>query len=41
MEKTITVQNRATIPIPSYAKKLQVQAIRKGDAVLVTFKEMI
>ena len=41
MNRTIPVQNGITIKIPKHVKKLQVQAIRKGDAVMVTWKGMI
>ena len=41
MDRTIPVQNGTTIKIPQHVKKLQVQAIRKGDAVMVTWKGMV
>ena len=41
MNRTIPVQNGVTIPIPQNVKKMQVQAIRKGEAVVVTFKGVV
>ena len=41
MDRTIAIQNGKTISIPEHVKKIQVQAIRKGDAVMVTFKGVI
>jgi len=41
MNRTIPVQNGVTIPIPLNVKKIQVQAIRKGNAVMVTWKGMV
>ena len=41
MNRTIPVQNGTTIKIPNNVKKIQVQAIRKGGAVMVTFKGVV
>ena len=41
MDRTIPVQNGTTIKIPKNVKKIQVQAIRKGGAVMVTFKGVV
>ena len=41
MDRTIPVQNGTTIKIPQHVKKLQVQAVRKGDAVMITWKGMV
>lgn len=41
MDRTVAIQNGTTIKIPEHVKKMQVQAIRKGGAVMVTFKGMV
>jgi len=41
MDRTIPVQNGTTIAIPEHVKKIQVQAIRKGDAVMIKFIGMV
>ena len=41
MDRTIAMQNGKTIEIPKNVKKIQVQAIRKGGAVMVTWKGMV
>ena len=41
MDRTIAIQNSKTISIPKNVRKIQVQAIRKGDAVMITWKGMI
>jgi len=41
MDRTIPVQNGVTIPIPEHVTKMQVQAIRKGNAVMIKFMGMV
>ena len=41
MDRTIAIQNGKTIPIPKNVNKIQVQAIRKGGAVMVPFKGVV
>ena len=38
MDRTMPVKNGAAIKIPAGVKSIQVQAIRKGEAVMVTLK---
>lgn len=41
MDRTIPVRSGATIKIPTGVFSIQVQAIRKGESVMVTLKGVV